>query len=336
MEIFINSYGAYLHVRDEMFVVRTKEADTDTFKDSPPVAPHKVERIFMTKSQSLSTDVIVLALRYNVDIVFLEYEDGRPIGRIWHSKLGSTVRIRKRQLEASISNEGLAWVKHWIGQKLEGHISFLADLKKHRPAQHPRIEATIQELGTAITQINALHAENTPAVADQIRGLEGQAARQYYALIGELLPDDARFAGRSQRPAKDPFNAALNYIYGILYAQVERALIIAGIDPYVGFLHRDDYNQLSMVFDFIEPYRIYGQRVAFRMFSRKMFKQAYISPLANGVRLNDEGKPFVVQQFNEYFREERIKYRGRNQSRANALQMDAHAFAGALLKNERP
>src|SRR5204862_398077 len=61
--------------------------------------------------------------------------------------------------------------------------------------------------------------------------------------------------GREGRGATDPLNAALNYGYGILYAQVERALLLAGLDPYAGFLHADRPGKPSLVLDLIEEFR---------------------------------------------------------------------------------
>jgi len=168
--------------------------------------------------------------------------------------------------------------------------------------------------------------------ADTIRGLEGTAGRIYFQTLSSLLSKQYQFDGRSFRPAKDPFNTFLNYAYGILYSRVEKALIIAGLDPYIGFMHRDDYNMKSMVFDFIEPYRIYADEVIFKLFSAKKINDAHCDKITNGYSLNAEGKNLLIKHFFKYFEEDKIKYKGRNQSRANALQMDAHTFATELIK----
>jgi CRISP-associated protein Cas1 len=148
------------------------------------------------------------------------------------------------------------------------------------------------------------------------------------------MPVDNKFTGRSSRPAKDPFNAMLNYGYGMLYSKVEKSLIIAGIDPYLGFLHRDDYNQLSMVYDFIEPYRTYVDKVVFRLFTGKKVNKSHTDAITNGCTLNKEGKNLLVQAFNTYFDVDAIRYKGRNQTRSNIMQMEAHAFANSLINLE--
>jgi CRISPR-associated protein Cas1 len=70
-----------------------------------------------------------------------------------------------------------------------------------------------------------------------------------------VLPDKYGFAGRTGRGATDPVNAALNYAYGILYGQIERSLVLAGLDPFAGFLHVDRPGKPSLTLDFIEEFR---------------------------------------------------------------------------------
>jgi CRISPR-associated protein Cas1 len=112
---------------------------------------------------------------------------------------------------------------------------------------------------------------------------------------------------------------------------VEKALIVAGLDPFVGILHRDDYNKKSMVFDFIEPYRTWADEVVFKLFSAKKVNDSHTSPITNGITLNTEGKALLVQHFFKFFDEEKIRHKNKNQSRSNILQLDAHALAQQIL-----
>ena len=128
MILFIDTYGAFLHVTDNMFEVRLKR-DEQTIKKK--IAPAKIKSILLGKGITLSTDAVNLALTFNIDILFLEF-DGTPYGRIWFSKLGSTTKIRKQQLIASVTEEGLNFVKEWITGKLDNQVEFLKRLKKHR------------------------------------------------------------------------------------------------------------------------------------------------------------------------------------------------------------
>ncbi len=329
MQLFINTYGTYLHVKDDMFEVRLKEKDGQEVKKQ--FAAHKVSGIVMSMGSALSTDAIRLALVNNIDIVFTE-PDGQPLGRVWHSKLGSTTRIRKQQLEVSVSAQAVDIIKGWLLTKLENQRAFLLDLKKHRTAQADYLTDKMTRIEALTLSINSLPGTSLPAIADTLRGLEGTAGRLYFEALNECLLKEHRFAGRSSRPARDPFNAFLNYAYGILYSKIEKSLILAGLDPYLGFLHRDDYNQLSFVYDFIEPYRIYADTVVFRLFSGKKVNKTHSDVITGGCTLNKEGKALLVQAFTGYMDEDTIRYKGRNQTRSNSIQMDAHAFANSLIK----
>ena len=97
-------------------------------------------------------------------------------------------------------------------------------------------------------------------VRGSIMGIEGSGGRIYFEAISFILPDRYKFEGRSRNPAKDEFNALLNYGYGILYSKVEKACIIAGLDPYVGIIHTDHYNKKSLVFDFDRKLSHMGRR----------------------------------------------------------------------------
>lgn len=333
MQLHINTYGTYVHVRDNMFEVRRKTEGGEVIKKQ--FSSQKVTHIMMATGTSLSTDAIKLAIRNNIDIVFIE-QDGEPLGRVWHSKFGSTTRIRKAQLEASLSKEGVWYVKNWISAKIGNQIDFIKDLKKHRFQHVDYLNDKLARLESIRASISGLEAEKVSDIAETIRGLEGTAGRLYFETLSYVLPKSYQFEGRSSRPAQDPFNAFLNYAYGVLYSIVEKCLIIAGIDPYLGFLHRDDYNLLSMVFDFIEPYRIYAEEVVFRLFSGKKVNQSHVSSLsANagkpGVSLNAEGKALLVAELSEFFNNKPIRFRGCNLCRSHCIQLEAHSFATELV-----
>jgi len=219
-----------------------------------------------------------------------------------------------------------------LGTKLENQADFLQDLKKHRSQLHELLD----EKTTAILEFRQkiLQSEATEInqIAESFRGWEGSAGRHYFEALSACMPEAFAFKGRSFRPAQDEFNAMLNYAYGILYSRIERALMLAGLDPFVGFMHRDDYNTKSLVFDFIEPYRIYADRFVFRLFTGKKINKNYFTQFTSGFSLNEEGKAFFVAPYLEYLDSEKIRYKGRLQTRLNAVQLEAHRFANSLIE----
>lgn len=329
MQLHLNTYGIYLHVHEAMFEVRKRLENGTVEKKQFSAA--KVTHIYLATGTSLSVDAVKLAMQNNVDIVFLE-QNGSPIGRVWHAKLGSTTKIRKAQLEASLNETGLVWTKKWLTQKLDNQADLIKDLKKHRPQHQEYLDDKIAKISDLSCSILNANATKVNEIADSMRGWEGTAGRLFFETLSYVLPKDYQFSGRSSRPAKDAFNAFLNYGYGMLYGKIEKALIVAGLDPYLGFMHRDDYNQLSMVYDFIEPYRIYVDEVVFRLFSGKRVNKSHLDELANGVSLNTQGKPLLVEAFNKFMDDDPIRYNGRNLARSHVMQLAAHQFANELIK----
>ncbi len=329
MQLHINTPGSYLHVKDQLFEIKVRDREGNTQKHH--FSSKKVKTILLATSAALSTDAVKLAMMHNVDIVFVNYH-GQPYGRVWHSKLGSTTKIRKAQLEASLNQTGFLWIQKWVIAKINNQREFLTELKRHRTSKATEIQSAIDRLTKQKDKIHQLSAETVTEVADTIRGIEGTAGRIYFESLSNLLMKAYQFKGRSYRPATDAFNAFLNYAYGMLYSKTEKALMIAGLDPYVGFMHRDDYNQLSFVYDFIEPYRIYADRVVYRLFSGKRVNKSHTENITNGFSLNNEGKRLLVERFNQYIEEEKIRYNNRNLVRSHAIQLDAHNFANRLIK----
>lgn len=330
MQLIINTYGTYVHVKDDLFeVTLTKDGE----KQKHHFASQKVTSILMSKGAALSTDAIILAMKNNIDIIVFEY-DGMPVGRFWHSKPGSTSKIRKQQLEASLNETGVYWIKSWLTTKIDNQMELLKRLKNHRPATADLIQEKIDVITGLKTKIKGLTGTKIDEMDNTLRGLEGTSGRIYFQILSSLLAERYQFEGRSFRPAKDPFNAFLNYAYGVLYSRVEKVLVIAGLDPYVGFMHRDDYNMKSMVFDFIEPYRTYADEVVFKLFSAKKVNDSHTDMITNGFSLNTEGKNLLMQSLMQFLEEDKIRYNGKNQNRMNAMQMDAHQFANQLISKQ--
>lgn len=329
MQLHLNTYGAYLHVKDAMFDVRKKLESGAV--DSKALAPQKVKSIWMGRGTMLSADAVRLAIMHNIDIVFLE-NNGHPIGRVWHAKLGSTTLIRKCQLEASRDARCLRYTLDWVGRKMENQADFIRDLKKHRAQHGAYLQEKIEKIEDLRLKLSGI--AQLEGWGSTVQGLEGTAGRLYFETLSYVLPAAWQFKGRSSRPAQDPFNAFLNYAYGVLYARVEKALMLAGLDPYVGFLHRDDYNLRSMVYDFIEPYRAWADKTVFSLFSAKKVNQSHTDAVTGGYSLNSEGKVLLMEAYNQYLEGDSVRYKGRNRTRAGILLLEAHRFAQELLYGE--
>lgn len=323
MQLVINTRGAFLKKEKNCFLVKNDEKIVEVSAD-------KIDSILITTSATITTDAIEFAVENNIDIIFLDYH-GNPFGRVWHSKLGSTTLIRRRQLEAESADTGFYLARGWIAEKIQNQIDLLKDLKKNRPDQKDQLDIAIAKIEGLRETLLALKG-SLDARRGSIMGVEGMASGAYFDAIAGIMPDQWRFKGRSRDPAKDAFNCLLNYGYGVLYSRVERACIIAGLDPYVGFLHTDNYNKRSFVFDLIELFRVHADRTVINLFSKKQVTTALFDPVPGGLYLNKEGKAVLIAALNEMFDRE-IEYHGRNVKIQNTIPMECHRIANGLIKS---
>lgn len=325
MNLILNTPGLYLCKRGDCFLIQNGD-------EKQEISAKKVEQILVTTHAALSTDAIELALDNNIDIVFLR-STGQPLGRIWHSKLGSITTIRRKQLFLQDSPLGLKLVKEWLSEKIDNQIEFLNKLSMNRrDERREAIKETVDKIRKEKANILSIPDEATvEEVRGSLLGYEGTAGRWYFGMLGELIPSNYSFEGRSRNPALDPFNCMLNYAYGILYSSVEKACIIAGLDPYIGIMHTDNYNKKALVFDLVEIYRGYMDEVVFRLFSTKKVEDMFFDKVESGYYLNKDGKKTLIAEYNKEL-DKKIKYKGRNIEFANIIQYDCHQVANRILK----
>jgi CRISPR-associated protein Cas1 len=324
MQLVINTYGSYLQKSGDCFKIKT---DDKVFE----ISCKKVSSILISTAAYITTDAIKMAMENNIDIVFID-EFGNPYARVWHPKLGSTTLIRRKQLEIAETQEGFKLALEWIKNKFNNQIDILKRLRTTRPHKSAEITAFIEKLQQIAAGLNNLSGTLDECRAS-IMGIEGAGGRTYFEALSFLMPDRFKFDGRSRNPAKDEFNTLLNYTYGVLYSLVEKACIIAGLDPYVGFIHTDHYNKKSLVFDLIENYRLWADEVVVNLFAARKVKLEYFDKIPNGLTLNKEGKAVLLTEFNSFL-DESIRYRGRNIKRNNIIQFDCHRIANQLIGKE--
>lgn len=152
---------------------------------------------------------------------------------------------------------------------------------------------------------NLLHEPRT----DGLRGLEGEAAQVYFGVFDHLLrveSQDFRFAGRNRRPPRDRVNALLSFLYTLLTHDCRSALETVGLDPAVGFLHRDRPGRPSLALDLAEEFRsLLADRLALSLINRRQLQSKDFSVAESGaVLLADEARKTVLTAYQERKRQE--------------------------------
>ena len=325
MHIVLNSFGASLKKENGLFIVSTPEGNQS-------FSPKDIQTISISKSARISSDAVLLAIEHQIDVLFVDGL-GMPQGRIWSVKYGSISDIRQKQVEFLYSDKALVWVKELIEEKINNQIAILMTFQ---PMEDERISTIFKKSMNSMEdhkrKIQQVEGNHISDVAASIRGWEGAAAKRYFQAINLILPDEYQFEKRSFNPALDPFNATLNYGYGILYGKVESALIKAGIDPYMGIFHRDDYNRPALVYDVIEKYRIWIDYIVIQLFSQHAFNEECFVSNQNQFLLDGLGKRVLIQSVNDYLAEI-IVLNKLERSRATHIDLYAQKLAQHFLKH---
>ncbi|MCO5193110.1 MAG: CRISPR-associated endonuclease Cas1 [Anaerolineae bacterium] len=224
-----------------------------------------LERVLVTsKGVSVSAETIRACTERGIPIHFLSGR-GTPYASLYSAGLTGTVLTRRAQLSAYQTGVGIELAFAFVVGKIENQGNFLKYVAKYRKGKQPEVYRELRWLAGEVLdhceEIETLHflSKQEAYAIDEMRGqllsIEGRAAQKYWNGFKQVLPEALAWPGRQRRGAKDPFNSALNYGYGILYGEIEKAIVLAGLDPYAGFIHVDRPGKPSLVLDVIEEFR---------------------------------------------------------------------------------
>jgi CRISPR-associated protein Cas1 len=324
MELILNTYGTSLLKDNDTFMVVNSEG-------KQRIHPRNVKTIVIAKGAQITSDAALLAIENEIEVLFVD-KAGNPKGRVWSHKYGSVSTIRKGQIEFTFSKKAIKWIKEVIMHKMENQQALLLSMNLDSESQQKAVEKAIKRIEDYRTKTSNLDGEVIPDVAASLRGWEGAASRIYFDTINEFLPAIHKLNGRKQHPATDLTNCLLNYAYGILYGKIEGALIKAGIDPYVGVFHRDDYNRPVLVFDVIERYRVWADYVVISLAMQEIITEDCFSIRDDGSYwLEGLGKRILIQSMNDYL-DEVIKVKGIERSRKAHIDLYAQFLASEFKK----
>ena len=318
MELILNTYGVSLNRDNQGFVITTADG-----RQRIPAAG--IKSIQISRGAQITSDAVMLAVEQEIEVLFMD-KAGNPIGRIWSPRYGSISTIRKGQLNFTFSSESVEWIKGVIAQKIENQQALML-LFNTADTPHANVDKSIRRLEDYRNKIAAEQADIVNDLAPTLRGWEGLASKIYFATINSFIPPQYRFENRSQHPATDVANALLNYGYGLLYGKIEGEMIKAGIDPYVGIMHRDDYNRPVLVYDVIELYRIWVDYVVYSLLAQNVVTDEYYSVRPDGSYwLEPLGRRVLIQSLNDYM-DETVTIKGVTRSRHTSMKLYVQSLA---------
>lgn len=220
---------------------------------------HLEQVVVSGRAVSFSADAVAACAGQGIPIHFISF-GGTPFASLYAAGLTGTVQTRRAQLLAYTDRRGVTLALGLARAKLKNQAALLRYMSKYRKEQEPALYQELRLLATEIEDhLEALEKldqfEQVERLRTELMGLEGRAAQKYWQGVKLAVQVGPNWPGRKGRGAKDPVNSALNYGYGILYGQIEWAVVLAGLDPYAGFIHADRPGKPSLVLDVIEEFR---------------------------------------------------------------------------------
>lgn len=298
--LFITSENACLKKDGENLVVEIDDAERVR------VPLHMLASVVTFGAILISPALIGACARSGISLTLLD-RAGRFQARI-EGPVSGNVLLRRAQYAAV--DTPLSIVRSLVIGKIANQRSVLMRALRdygndYTGDTRAEMEATTQRLARIVRQ--AEFSEETP---NTLRGLEGEAARLYFSHFDTLIrvsEPAMRFKGRSRRPPLDPVNALLSFLYTLLTHDCRSALESVGLDPAVGFLHRDRPGRPSLALDLMEEMRpILADRLALSLINRRQVGPKDFNVREGGaVMMTDDARRVVLTAWQERKKDER-------------------------------
>lgn len=296
--LFVLSEDSYLALEGETVLVLCGEEKRAQF----PL--HTLQSILSFSYKGASPALMGACGARGVDLCFLSPR-GRFLARVSGEDRGN-VLLRKTQYRVS-DNERQSCVlaRSFIFGKV-----YNCRWGLERTARDHGLRVDAERLKTASSVLKEALA---PILATEdmetLRGLEGKAASAYFDVFNELILNQKEtflFISRSRRPPLDPLNALLSFAYSLLAGDCAAAAQSAGLDAYVGFLHRDRPGRASLALDLMEELRgALADRFVVGLINQKIIGPQHFNKSESGaVLLNEEGRKLFLTAWQNRKREE--------------------------------
>lgn len=316
MQVVLNTHGLVIKVKNKAFYISAGD-------ENRSISPEQIRSIAVTAPCMLSSAAIELAADAGIPIYFFD-RFGEAQSCLRSPYFESLATLRRKQVYFSDSEAGAAWVIEQFRHKTAHQVQVLNFLKNRKSAMASEIQECIGHLEQQLLELGDKIAVPSSEWSASIMGWEGQQAKAYWRTLAKSLPEQWFFESRSRRPAKDPFNAMINYFYGMLYSTVEQALFAAGLDPHLGILHSDEYDRPTLSYDLIEAFRPWIDRLVVESLLKGEIDPGFFETVEGGIFLASNGKRFLIPHFNAWMLVQ-VRLEGSQMTR------EAHIFRAAAL-----
>lgn len=289
--LFVTTQGSYLAKDGECLVVRVEGQDKARF----PV--HVLGGVVCFGNVGCSPFLLGHLAENDVSVSFLT-EYGRFLARVQGPASGNVLLRRQQYRLADAPEQAAELARAMVAGKVVNARSVLRRALRDHPdkVDAPAVEAALGRLNAAAQQLLR------PLDLDTVRGIEGDAAHCYFGVFDTLITaadPGFRFEGRSRRPPLDRVNCLLSFVYMLLAHDVRSALESVGLDPMVGFLHRDRPGRPGLALDLMEEFRpCFADRLVLSLINLGQVRAEEFAVLESGaVRLSDEARKTVLTTY---------------------------------------
>lgn len=290
--LFIQTDGAYLSKQGQTLRVMI---DGD---ERLRIPIHTIGGVVCLARANASTSALALCAEAGVAVTFCT-PSGRLLARVTGFTPGNVLLRRDQYRAADDKDISLAIAAPMIAAKIaNGRTAFVRALREHADP-NGRLSSARDRLADSAPR--ALNARSL----DELRGIEGEAAAAHFEALDALITlpsperDAFRFVSRSRRPPLDRINAMLSFAYSMLTHDARSACEAAGLDPAVGFLHRDRPGRPSLALDLIEELRaVLCDRLVASLINRRQVSADDFEELDGGaIRMRDATRKTLIVSY---------------------------------------
>lgn len=291
--LYVTTKDAYLRLDNDTISIKVE----DEVKLRVPL--HHLSSVVLFGNIGLSTPLMHRFADEGLSLVFLD-NNGRFKARL-EGGIAGNVLLRKTQHQRSLDvASSLEIARSCVAGKIKNSRQIL--LRAAREAKDESDAASLAR--TADNLAASLRALPEASDADILRGIEGEAARNYFAALNLLVREDMRSTfqldGRTRRPPRDRFNALLSFLYSMLMNDCRSACEAVGLDPQVGFLHVLRPGRAALALDLMEEFRVFADRVALTLINRAQLRETdFIEREGGAFLLEGDARRTVVIAYQE-------------------------------------
>lgn len=305
------SYGRLLVIDEDEVILR--------------VPINRVSRVVLVGWAGTTTPALHAVLDAGIPLLLIR-RSGELLGQL-SPPTPANLPLRRAQYRRDTERDFcLTLARSLVAGKLRNQRTLARRLAR----RHEHIQAAqVDDLDKAV--LRAGQADDL----ETLRGIEGQAARTYFAIYRAAFAADWQFQNRNRRPPRDPINALLSLGYTLLNQNLMTALEIVGLDPYLGYFHAESYGRPALALDLLEEFRAPAiDSLVLDMTSHRLLQpdDFETDPNGGGMLLRPSGLRRFLHRFNRQLESEReVRELGRRLSYRKLFEVQARKLARVIV-----